>query len=111
MPDSTIAGSTRSASDWFANIVTGFGEGLNKIGSDVLPNWTAQQLLDQKDDNLYTPTNYKIVTPDVATVETTDEATSVLFDINKIGTQITAGSLLVFLAIGVGGYLLWKKFM
>jgi len=106
-----IAGSTRSASNFFADIMGGISEGVSKIGSEILPNWAAQELLDQKQDMLYNPTNY--TTPAVTTtpaVQTT-EAKPVLFDFNKIGTQITAGSLLIIIGLGVGGYLLWKKFM
>lgn len=108
MDSGTIAGSTREASDgFFSSIVSSINEGVNRVATEVLPNWAGQQLLDQKNDLLYQPTNY--VTPAAQTTTQTTTAQPVLFDFNKIGTQITAGSLLAIGLIGVGGYFLFKK--
>lgn len=109
MNSGTIAGSTRGTSDFFASITSSIAGGIERIGTEVLPNWAGQQLLDQKSDLLYQPTNYVQPTATETTTQTPD-AKPVLFDINKIGTQITAGSLLAIGLIGFGGYFLFKKF-
>lgn len=111
MDSGTIAGSTRGTSDFFASVFSSLEGGIERISSEVLPNWAGQQLLDQKSDLLYQPTNYVAGRVDPATATTqTPDTKPVLFDINKIGTQITAGSILAIGLIGVGGYFLFKKF-
>jgi len=121
--ESTISGSTRSASDFFATVIGGLETGLTKIGSEVLPNWAAQQLLDQEEDNLYDPTNYatnmtvaqfQALQEQMGTSTTegpSNAVENVLWDKNTIGTQITAGSILIFLLLGIGGFLIVKKLL
>lgn len=111
MDSGTIAGTTRPTNDFFASVIGSLEKGIDRIGTEVLPNWAGQQLLDQKSDLLYQPTNYNVPTTVPATTQSPDAAVKpVLFDVNKIGTQITAGSLLAIGLIGFGGYFLFKKF-
>lgn len=49
----TTSGSKPSAWDsFFGTVASGIGEGLSKIGGEIMPNWAQKELINQKKDQL-----------------------------------------------------------
>lgn len=89
----TIA-KTGGASGFFSSLVDSVGTGLNKVGSDVLPIWAANQLGVQSRNQLNQDTiNQKLQAPTTASIGPVDFISQ-----NK--------SKLILVGIGVAGVII-----
>lgn len=111
----TEAGKASSGwSSFFGNVASGFGEGLQKIGSEILPNWAKRQVTEAKEEPIKQPTFDQQVAP--ARVETGAVQSPVAKIIRPMQeTLFTVGGVKVtplYIAFGFGalliGAVVWK---
>ena len=119
MSEPMVARTRTGIDGFFGQVLSGLGEGLERIGSDVLPNWTAQQLAGQSIDTMKDSTFE--ADPAQKRVDATTQA-AVEFDggiIKRIGDfhlfelggiSITGGSLIIGAAVFLGSLYVLKKF-
>jgi len=110
---SLIGDSRPPGEGFFGNIASAFETGVSKIGSEILPNWVANQASGQKTDKLLNTTYQQDpATPRVEGQSIQDTAPvsgfqKVVADL-KIG-NIGTGGLLIMGLILIGAVIVLKK--
>ncbi|MGD9158996.1 MAG: hypothetical protein PVG39_11360 [Desulfobacteraceae bacterium] len=95
-------GDQSSSNGFISSIAGAFQAGIEKIGSDVLPNWTAQQLGVQMNPVLDNPT----ITPSTQAVraDAVDEkqVTPALWDTVQKNLNVSSGAVLMIGVVLLG---------
>lgn len=89
-------------SSFFGSVTAGIGEGISKIGSEILPNWAQGELDQQKADQLQKETYAQ----QQKTVETAQSKPGTVFTVG--GLSISWQTLTIGAVAIVGGLLLLK---
>ena len=113
-----LSTSNNGADDSFiAALSSGISQGLQKIGSEVLPNWAASQLKVQQTSQLDAPTlNAEALPPRAESVTPTQQvsvtptATPTLWDTVQKNYNISSGAVLMA-GIGIIGLVVVLKVM
>lgn len=85
--------------------VQGIGEGLGFIGREIFPRWTAQQVVDQRFDNLRNPLFQSAAFVPSGTILTPDpKPAGLLFD----NINLTGGGLLIAAAAIIAVILIFR---
>jgi hypothetical protein len=100
-----VATNTGAADNGFiSNILGSFQTGLQKIGSDILPNWAASQLGVQQTPILDNPTlNQSALAPRAdGTTDTTAKITPTLWDQITKQTNVSSGAVVMIGVVLIG---------
>ena len=103
---SSIQSSVRGVSDnFFSSVFTSLGEGINKIGSEVLPNWVNRELEIQTEDLLRDDTwNQERAEQRVDDPEPGIQR--IIFTAG--GFKVTGQTLLIVVGVALTGVLVYK---